>query len=54
VEGEEPYVFWGHYVKGQGHRYRKYNFWQQGRFHMITLVLCPPAAHHTQSYNTGV
>jgi hypothetical protein len=26
VEGEEPYVFWGHYVKGQGHRYRKYNF----------------------------
>ena len=23
---------------GQGHRYYKYNFWQQGRFH-ITLVL---------------
>jgi hypothetical protein len=23
VEGEEPYLFWGHYVKGQGHRYYK-------------------------------
>ena len=38
MEGEEPYIFWGH-VKGQGHHYYKYNFWQQGRFHMITLVL---------------
>jgi hypothetical protein len=39
VEGEEPYIFWGHYVKGQGHCYYKYNFWQQGRFCTITLVL---------------
>jgi hypothetical protein len=26
-------------VKGQGHRYYKYNFLQQGRFRTITLVL---------------
>jgi hypothetical protein len=39
VEGEEPYLFWGHWVKGQGHRYYKYNFWQQDRFRTITLVL---------------
>ena len=26
VEGEEPYLFWGHYVKDQGHHYYKYNF----------------------------
>ena len=26
-------------VKGQGHRYYTYNFWQQDRFHMMTLVL---------------
>ena len=32
-------LFWGHYVKGQGQRYYEYNFWQQGRFYMITLVL---------------
>ena len=24
---------------GQGHHYYKYNFWQQGHFHMVTLVL---------------
>ena len=23
VEGEEPYLFWGHWVKGQGHHYYK-------------------------------
>ena len=25
MEGEEPYLFWGHQVKGQGHCYYKYN-----------------------------
>jgi hypothetical protein len=39
VEEEGLYLFWGHYVKGQGHRYYKYNFLQQGRFRTITLVL---------------
>ena len=33
-KGKNP-IYFG--VKGQGHY--KYNFWQQGRFHMITLVL---------------
>jgi hypothetical protein len=23
LKGEKPYLFWGHYVKGQGHRYYK-------------------------------
>ena len=35
-KGDNP-IYFG--VKGQGHRYYKYNFWQQGRFRMITLVL---------------
>ena len=39
MEEEGLYLFWGHYVKGQGHRYYKYNFLQQGRFRTITLVL---------------
>jgi hypothetical protein len=34
-KGKNPIYF---RVKGQGHHYYKYNFWQQGRFH-ITLVL---------------
>jgi hypothetical protein len=32
-KGKNP-IYFG--VKGQGHCYYKYNFWQQGRFHMIT------------------
>jgi hypothetical protein len=35
-KGKNPIYF---RVKGQGHRYYKYNFWQQGRFRKITLVL---------------
>jgi hypothetical protein len=35
-KGKNP-IYFG--VKGQGHRYFKYNFWQHDRFCMITLVL---------------
>ena len=35
-KGKNP-IYFG--VKCQGHHYYKYNFWQQGRFHMIILVL---------------
>ena len=35
-KGDNP-IYFG--VKGQGHCYFKYNFWQQGCFRMITLVL---------------
>jgi hypothetical protein len=35
-KGKNP-IYFG--VKGQGHRYYKYNFWQQDRFRTITLVL---------------
>ena len=35
-KGKNP-IYFG--VKGQGNCYFKYNFWQQGRFRMITLVL---------------
>jgi hypothetical protein len=35
-KGKNP-IYLG--VKGQSHCYYKYNFWQQGRFCMITLVL---------------
>jgi uncharacterized lipoprotein YddW (UPF0748 family) len=34
--GKNP-IYFG--VKGQGHCYYKYNFLQQGRFRMLTLVL---------------
>ena len=34
-KGKTP-IYFG--VKGQGHHYYKYNFWQQDRFHTITLV----------------
>jgi hypothetical protein len=35
-KGKNP-IYFG--VKGQGHHYYKYNFWQQDRFRTITLVL---------------
>jgi hypothetical protein len=35
-KGDNP-IYFG--VKGQGHCYYKYKFWQQGCFRMITLVL---------------
>ena len=35
-KGKNP-IYFG--VKGQGHHYYKYNFWQQDRFHKTTLVL---------------
>jgi hypothetical protein len=35
-KGKNP-IYFG--VNGQGHRYYKYNCWQQGRFRTITLVL---------------
>ena len=35
-KGKNP-IYFG--VKGQGHCYYKYNFWQQDRFRTITLVL---------------
>ena len=35
-KGKNP-IYFG--VKGQGHHYYKYNFWQQDRFCTITLVL---------------
>ena len=38
-KGKNPIYFGVIKVKGQGHCYYKYNFWQQGRFRTITLVL---------------
>jgi hypothetical protein len=38
-KGGEPHLFWCHLVKGQRHRYYEYNFWLQGRFRTIDLVL---------------
>jgi hypothetical protein len=35
-KGKNP-IYFG--VKGQGHSYYKYNFWQQDRFRTISLVL---------------
>ena len=38
-KGKYPVYFGVIMVKGQGHRYYKYNFWQQDSFRTITLVL---------------
>ena len=45
MEGEEPYLFWGHWVKGQGHHYYKYNvlpfdnLYRQAYFVMHTFLV---------------
>ena len=39
MEGKEPCLFWGQYIKGQGHRYYAYTVRQQDRFRTIALVV---------------